>query len=190
MSKTKQSSKKGGIKGLIIAVAVLMVIVATLITLIVLYECGVFDKSPDKPVIETPKIEGGLLTDGDYSYALLKDGGVILGMFNGEYTDVMNIPSTLGGHTVKAIGELSFANTDEITLEIRVPEGVTYIGKGAFSGIASAKLYLPSTIKYIDDMAMYGFEDPVGIYYSGSRAEWNKVIVGSDNKVLATVICE
>ena len=60
---------------------------------------------------------------------------------------------------------------------------------GIFAKIAeNAKLYLPSSIAQIDYQALYGFEDPLGIYYAGSKSEWQRVKVGGENKVLANVI--
>ncbi len=192
MLKANRKLKKNtsGVKGMIVAIAALSVVIVALVTLIILDANGVFDKPPEKIRIEPPKTVGDFLTDGDYDYILLEGGGVMLVMFNGEPTEVINIPSTLGGYPVYAIGELSYALIDEIIKEVHVPEGVTYIGKGAFSGIENARLYLPSTINQIADMALYGFEDPSGIYYAGSREDWKKVKVGSENKVLANIIFE
>lgn len=192
MLRSRQVPKKksSGLKGLIITASVLSVVVAALIILIILEANGVFDAASDKTDIVPPKTVGDTLTDGDYSYVLLEDGGAMIVLFNGEPTEVITVPSTVGGHPVYAVGEVSYALIDEIIKEVRVPEGVSYIGKGAFTGIENATLYLPSSIEQIDDMAFYGFDDPVAIYYAGSRAEWAKVKIGSDNKVLANVICE
>ncbi len=190
MVRAKQT-KNGVSTRLLIAIAVVLVLViAALVTLLVLEANGVFYDAKEEVVITPPKIVTGYFKDGDYQYSLLEDGTAILRVYEGTDKALIEVPQALGGYKVSAIGEIAFSSTDGIIKEIRLPEGITYIGKGAFSGIENAKLYLPSTIEQIDNMALYGFENPAGIYFAGTKEQWESVKVGTDNKVLVNVICE
>ena len=178
-------------KVMVVIAAVLAVIILALSVLLALDANGYFEEEyeTEYDVILPPKLAyGKTMTEDGYSFAKLTDGTVMITAFTGQEEEVMNIPSTLGGYSVSAIGEVAFASTSEIVKEIRLPEGITYIGKGAFSGIENANLYLPSSIAQIDHQALYGFEDPLGIYFDGSSEDWIKVKIGSENKVLANVI--
>lgn len=188
--KQVKAVKSKDIKILIAVIAILFLIISALVVLIILDANGLLYQSSKSVVIEPPVAVGDSLTDGDYEYRLLEDGGVIITSFFGVSTEVITIPSELGGYSVRAIGELSISSTDGIIKEIRLPEGVTYIAKGAFSGIENAELYLPSTIEQIADYALYGFENPVGIYFAGSKEEWKRVKIGIENKVLAIIVYE
>lgn len=188
--KQVKAVKSKDIKILIAVIAILFLIISALVVLIILDANGLLYQSSKSVVIEPPVAVGDSLTDGDYEYRLLEDGGVIITSFFGVSTEVITIPSELGGYSVRAIGELSISSTDGIIKEIRLPEGVTYIAKGAFSGIENAELYLPSTIEQIADYALYGFENPVGIYFAGSKGEWKRVKIGIENKVLAIIVYE
>ena len=178
-------------KVMVVIAAVLAVIILALSVLLALDANGYFEEEyeTEYDVILPPKLAyGKTMTEDGYSFAKLTDGTVMITAFTGQEEEVMNIPSTLGGYSVSAIGEVAFASSSEIVKEIRLPEGITYIGKGAFSGIENANLYLPSSIAQIDHQALYGFEDPLGIYFDGSSEDWIKVKIGSENKVLANVI--
>ena len=176
---------------MIIIASALAVITLVLGALLALDTYGYFDEEVETEydIILPPKLAyGDPMTENGYSFAKLTDGTVMIIAFTGQEEEIMNVPSTLGGYKVSAIGEVAFASTNEIIKEIHLPEGITYIGKGAFSGIENAKLYLPLSIEQIDNQALYGFEDPLGIYYNGGSVDWIDVKIGSDNKVLANVI--
>lgn len=68
---------------------------------------------------------------GNYTYTLLDDGTAeITGYADREVTE-LSIPMQLDGHTVTAIGSLSFIACHALT-RITIPDSVTYIGANAF----------------------------------------------------------
>lgn len=171
-------------------ICALVVIILAIITLMILDAYGLLYRAGKGTEIEPPeKASTEVHKDGDYSYVLLKDGTVMITNCTlPDDTVEINVPSYLGGYNVSAIGESAFALITEMRI-INVPEGVTYIGKAVFFGALNAKLYLPSTLKQVDDGAMEGFDEPAGIYYAGTEEMWSKVEIGEKNAVLARVIC-
>ncbi len=179
-------------KVMIAAAVILAVIVVVLVILLILEGGGVLYRADDDTVTITPPKRADLErhTDGDYQYALLKDGTVIILGYTGTAGETLEISSSLGGKTVTAIEESAFALSLLNTKAVIVPEGVTYIGKMAFFGAENATLYLPSTIEQIANQATYGFDDPVAIYFAGTKKQWEKVKIGSGNKELVIVTCQ
>lgn len=78
----------------------------------------------------------GTLTEGDYSYAVNKDGETVtITKYNGTNATVV-IPGTLGGKAVTAIGVNAFFRRESLT-SVTISDGVTKIGDLAFEGCAS-----------------------------------------------------
>ena len=67
---------------------------------------------------------------------------------------------------------------------IAIPEGVTYIGESAFSGCELWEISLPVTLEEIGDCAFNDCQELGYIYYSGSKAQWDKIKIGSWNEYL------
>lgn len=179
-------------KNWIIAIAVMLVIIAVLTVLLVLEAKGVFyTASGDETVIITPpkKANGETHTEGDYTYVDLTDGTVMITYYAGRNEENVVVPTTLGGKQVSAIGEQAYAVSVSDARTITVGEGVTYIGESCFFGAEKATLYLPSTIKQIDDDALLAFDNPIAIYFAGTSEQWNEVKIGTGNKVLSIVSC-
>lgn len=83
-----------------------------------------------------------------------------------EYHAYIEIPSSIGGVTVKAIGEKAF-RSDYSIYGIEFPEGMERIGAGAFQYAGSlAYIKLPSTLKAIEDDAF--FNAPI------DRVDWSE----------------
>jgi len=177
-----------------IGIAVIIALVAVIIALTVLIALdasGLLYRSDNSNEIKPPKkASAETYKDGEYSYVLLTDGTVMItnSALPRDATE-LSIPDTLGGYKVSAIGESAFALMTELQT-VRVPEGVTYIGKAVFFGALNARLYLPSTLKQIDDGAMEGFDEPAGIYFAGTEKAWSEVVIGDGNAILARVVCE
>lgn len=92
-------------------------------------------------------------TSGDYEYEDT-DGGVRITAYNGEASE-LNIPGSLDGKTVKAIGEGAFSSAG--LTKVNIPSGVEVIGADAFSfceGLYSVSL--PDTVRTIDVCAFSG----------------------------------
>ena len=68
----------------------------------------------------------------------------------------LDIPGTLGGLTVRAIGREAFCGSRYLTA-VTIPEGVTEIGKYAFQGcVGLQNVTVPSTLRNIGEGAFYG----------------------------------
>lgn len=101
--------------------------------------------------------EGEERSRGSFHYRLNGDGTAVLTRY-GRALGVteLEIPGTLEGSAVTAIGDRAFADCDWLT-KIVVPEGVTSIGEEAFSGCAALQiLRLPSTLSQLAPTAFDG----------------------------------
>lgn len=101
--------------------------------------------------------EGEERSRGSFHYRLNGDGTAVLTRY-GRALGVteLEIPCTLEGSAVTAIGDRAFADCDWLT-KIVVPEGVTSIGEEAFSGCAALQiLRLPSTLSQLAPTAFDG----------------------------------
>lgn len=101
--------------------------------------------------------EGEERSLGSLHYRLNGDGTAVLTRY-GRALGVteLEIPCTLEGSAVTAIGDRAFADCDWLT-KIVVPEGVTSIGEEAFSGCGALQiLRLPSTLSQLAPTAFDG----------------------------------
>lgn len=68
---------------------------------------------------------------------------------------------------------------------ITIPDGVTYIGNRAFYHCTYFKsITIPDSVTYIDDEAFRGCSFLSNVYYAGSKGQWNKISIGSENSKL------
>ena len=92
-------------------------------------------------------------TCGDYTYALLKDGGARITDYDGEDAE-LTVPAELDGHAVREIGEGAFRFCDMTS--IMLPDGLTSIGDSAFNWCGSlTNITLPDGLTSIGDRAFY-----------------------------------
>lgn len=83
------------------------------------------------------------------------DGGVKIVGYSGSQT-TLEIPSTIGGKTVVAIGDEVFAQSYLLT-EIVIPDTVKEIGNRTFQGcLALEKIVIPDSVTSIGDYAFFG----------------------------------
>lgn len=110
------------------------------------------------------KVKSDLLSSGnDQTGAEFEvkqiSGGVKITGYNGDYSDGdIVIPDTIGGLSVKEIGDYAFVDKSHIggppIISITVPDGVTKIGKYAFEGCENLKsVSLPDGLISIGDRA-------------------------------------
>ena len=105
-------------------------------------------------------------------YAYEKDtynenGGYMISNYLGKETDVV-VPSKIEGIQVTAIGDRAFASNSYVQSSIKIPEGVTVIGKEAFEWIHAGKISLPNSLRRICTRAfshcgLSVFEIPYGV---------------------------
>lgn len=179
-----------GKKAAIALIISLSIIILTLTVLLILDKTGILynGKTPEGTVINPPvRADSELHEEGIYSYVLLTDGTVMIaGCAPEDGVTEINIPDSLGGFRVSAIGESCFALLTELKT-LRIPEGVTYLGKNMLYGALNIRLYLPSTVEQVEINAFAGCETPDAIYFNGTKDEWSKVKIGSGNAVLDRV---
>ena len=101
--------------------------------------------------------EGEERSRGSFHYRLNGDGTAVLTRYGRALSVTeLEIPCTLEGSAVTAIGDRAFADCDWLT-KIVVPEGVTSIGEEAFSGCGALQiLRLPSTLSQLAPTAFDG----------------------------------
>ena len=101
--------------------------------------------------------EGEERSLGSFHYRLNGDGTAVLTRY-GRALGVteLEIPCTLEGSAVTAIGDRAFADCDWLT-KIVVPEGVTSIGEEAFSGCEALKtVQKPASLTSVAETAFDG----------------------------------
>lgn len=92
-----------------------------------------------------------------FDYDVDDDGNATITGYKGNAWTLI-IPKTLDGHKVVAIGRNAFANSQSKAYlkTVVIPEGVTSIASGAFSGcLVLQKVTFPSTLKEIKRSAFY-----------------------------------
>ena len=131
------------------------------------------------------------------AYKVNTDGETckIVGM--GTYTDTdINIPSTIDGYRVTAIGNSAFYYCDNLT-SITIPDSVTTIGDEAFHDCSSLKsITIPKSVAYIGDEAFFScgslesvtVQEGNPIYHSAGNClietESKTLILGCNNSVI------
>lgn len=92
--------------------------------------------------------------ESDFVYSLSADPTTgqdhIITEYTGE-SKIINIPDTINGNPVKAIGEGVFRDKDIV--EVNIPEGITYIGKEAFKGNKLTEINIPDSVTTIKEGA-------------------------------------
>lgn len=127
--------------------------ILTLATLFSVTGCGNDDGSESS--VDLSNIASAMVTEGtteavatDYAYIMNEDGTIAISGYNGTETD-LEVPSTIDGYVVTAIGDHAFeANWD--LKSVTLPEGITVIGESAFSDCGSlTAVVMPETVKTI-----------------------------------------
>ncbi len=98
--------------------------------------------------------------EGNYTYTV-SDSKATIVSYPETAEGVVNIPSTLGGYPVTAIGSYAFWGCTLIT-EISIPASITSIGNSAFG--------------FCTYLAV--------VNYAGTEAQWKKISIGSGNSYL------
>ena len=99
----------------------------------------------------------------------------------------VSFPSTL-----TSIGDYAFLSCSSLTRVI-LPDGLEEIGPGAFSGCTKLNtVFLPASVRTIGEKAFYRSyerldrwrDDAASVFYEGTEADWNRLIIGADNGLL------
>lgn len=115
-------------------------------------------------------------SDGVFTF-IIRDDYALVSRCRSDVTGTAEIPSTVEGKPVTAIGENAFS---ECSLnEIIIPEGVVYIGRSAFSYSNVEIVHLPNSLDEIGEDAFYSCNQltqitlPDGLEYIGESAFYN-----------------
>ena len=84
-------------------------------------------------------------------------------------------------NSITSIGAYAFAYGN--FTEISIPDGVTSIGVGAFNSSSLTSVIIPKSVKFIDVAAFAC--DLTDVYYTGTEAEWNKIVIKEDGNHFA-----
>ncbi|MGM9732610.1 MAG: hypothetical protein ACI3YT_00590, partial [Prevotella sp.] len=113
---------------------------------------------------------------GDWSYSIDADGRAIADEYYGQTEDIV-VPAEMDGFPV--FGVVAGSSICEIANEeqvhsLTIEEGVEVIGYKAFGMDSCENLYLPHSLKTIESRG-FNLTDFGTIYYSGTKAEWEKI---------------
>lgn len=115
-------------------------------------------------------------SDGVFTF-IIRDDYALVSRCRSDVAGTAEIPSTVEGKPVTAIGENAFS---ECSLnEIIIPEGVVYIGRRAFSYSNVEIVHLPNSLDEIGEDAFYSCNQltqitlPDGLEYIGESAFCN-----------------
>ena len=141
-----------------------------------------------------PKADG-VLTEGDYQYAVLSDGTVEITKYIGTEEEVV-VPDSLDGRKIAVIGDGAF-NSYKKMISIRLPQELTRIASGAFAYCKALKyITIPSKVTSIGGGAFFccgsleGLEvdENNKVYYSEGDCvvdiETKTIIIGCNNSVI------
>ena len=71
--------------------------------------------------------------------------------------------------------------------EYKILDGVQRISSGAFAiNISLASVFIPDTVKKIDNMAFFESAGLRDVYYGGTEEQWKSVLIGGGNKYLTS----
>ena len=111
-------------------------------------------------------------------------------LFNKDQTTLIQYPAGNQRDTyiipdsVKSIGEYAFSGCTGLT-SITIPDSVTSIGIDAFDGCTGlTSITIPDSVTNIGGAAFYGCKGLTDVYYSGTKAEWSRIVIDELNECL------
>ena len=85
---------------------------------------------------------------------------------------------------VTAIGKYAFSKCSDL-YDVTIEDGVKSIGSSAFEGCSRlTTVTMAKTVEVIEEKAFFDCEELSKAYYGGTRADWRKIAIGSDNDPL------
>ena len=118
----------------------------------------------------------------DVEYLRLPDGKNNIGYM--EFANCDSLKTVSIPKTVTAIGVCAFFECDSLK-NVKIAEGVSEIGRSAFYGCSNLKsVTIPKTVMKIDDYAFASCSELTTVFYGGSKADFAKIQIGSENSKL------
>ncbi|MBQ7817771.1 MAG: leucine-rich repeat protein, partial [Oscillospiraceae bacterium] len=120
--------------------------------------------------------------DPDYLTYTIVDGKAIVTDCSTDVSDIITIPSTLGGYPVTAIADYALSDCQYV-YEIYIPEGVTTIGNYAFSWSWRLDMIsLPASLTSIGLDVASNCSFVNHIYYPGTPEQWAQIAIDENNE--------
>lgn len=104
----------------------------------------------------------------------------------GAFMDCESLTSVTLPDSVTSIGSWAFEKC--ALTGITIPEGVTSIGTEAFHFCNFTSITIPGSVTYIGEGAFSGCYDLSDVYYSGTKAQWAAIAIGSANDPLTNAV--
>ena len=102
-------------------------------------------------------------------------------MGKGVFSACSNLTNVTIGNGITTINEYAFENCSNLK-DILIPNSVTKILYKSFNNCCRLnKITIPRSIVNIEKYAFYDCESIKNVYYLGSKKEWNKISIGSNN---------
>lgn len=97
----------------------------------------------------------------------------------------LNLTEITIPNNVTKIEDYAFSTCHNL-VSISIPDGIASIGYALFSYCTSlTSITIPESVTSIEDHAFAYCERLADVYYGGSKIEWRKISIGSNNTVLA-----
>ena len=107
-------------------------------------------------------------------------------IYKGLFKDCTGLKRVVIPNTVTSIDDYAFSGCSALP-SIVIPSSVTTIGIEAFWGCTNlASVTIPKSVKSIEARAFNFCENLKDVYYQGSKAEWQQISIGKNNKPLTT----
>ena len=105
-------------------------------------------------------------------------------IFGGAFAHCTSLTSITIPDSVTSIDNNVFSGCISLT-SITIPDGVTSIGFYTFSSCTSlTSITIPDSVISVDKRAFEGCTSLTDVYYAGSREDWGKISIDSDNTAL------
>ena len=103
--------------------------------------------------------------------------------YNCESLSSVTIPDS-----VTSIDDSTFEYCTSLT-SVTIPNSVTSIGSSAFRNCTSlTSITIPNSVTSISDYTFYNCTSLTEVYYSGTKAQWKSISIGSNNEHLTSAI--
>ena len=111
-------------------------------------------------------------------------GNSVTTIDNSAFYNCTNLTSVTIGNSVTTIGYGAFSYCTSLT-SVTIPDSVTTIGAFAFLSCDSlTSITIPGSVITIDYMAFFDCDSLTDVYYTGTKAQWKKIAIDSDNDPL------
>ncbi len=136
------------------------------------------------------KIPDSVTSIGDYAFwscdslTSVKIGNSVTSIGEGAFSYCYSLTSIEIPDGVTNIGSRAFYSCDSLT-SIEIPDSVTSIGDYAFYDCDSlTSVEIPDSVTSIGAYAFRYCDSLTDVYYGGSEAEWNEILIGIYNSCL------